>query len=150
MPIVRPAVNGRELVMAGWGLVPFWMKPEQMGKQAYSTINARDGPHPDGSHLSRALQKAALPGARERLVRVAEDRRQDEEAPPLPAGATPFAFAGVWDTWKGDGKTRSRRVLDRDHLTSTQHGPYHDRMPVVLEESQFEDWMRGPPELAAR
>ena len=25
---------------------------------------------------------------------------------------------------------------------------YHDRMPVVLEESQFEDWMRGPPELA--
>lgn len=22
-------------------------------------------------------------------------------------------------------------------------------MPVVLEESQFEDWMRGPPELAA-
>ena len=26
---------------------------------------------------------------------------------------------------------------------------YHDRMPLVLEESQFEDWMRGPPELAA-
>ena len=22
-------------------------------------------------------------------------------------------------------------------------------MPVVLEESQFDDWMRGPPELAA-
>ena len=41
MPIVRPAGNGRELVMAGWGL-PFWMKPEQMGRQAYSTINARD------------------------------------------------------------------------------------------------------------
>jgi putative SOS response-associated peptidase YedK len=27
--------------MAGWGLVPFWMKPEQLGKQPYSTINAR-------------------------------------------------------------------------------------------------------------
>ncbi|WP_174826005.1 SOS response-associated peptidase family protein, partial [Reyranella soli] len=26
---------------------------------------------------------------------------------------------------------------------------YHARMPVVLEENQFEDWMRGPPELAA-
>lgn len=25
----------------------------------------------------------------------------------------------------------------------------HDRMPVVLEESQFEDWMRLPPEAAA-
>src|SRR5215475_13245236 len=42
MPIIRPAGNGRELLRAGCGLVPFWMKPEQMGKQAYSTINARD------------------------------------------------------------------------------------------------------------
>jgi putative SOS response-associated peptidase YedK len=39
--IIRPAGNGRELVMAGWGLVPFWLKPEQLGKQPYSTINAR-------------------------------------------------------------------------------------------------------------
>ncbi len=26
---------------------------------------------------------------------------------------------------------------------------YHDRMPLILEESQFEDWMRLPPEDAA-
>jgi putative SOS response-associated peptidase YedK len=26
---------------------------------------------------------------------------------------------------------------------------YHDRMPVILEENQFDDWMRSPPELAA-
>jgi len=26
---------------------------------------------------------------------------------------------------------------------------YHDRMPLVLEEGQFDDWMRGPTELAA-
>jgi putative SOS response-associated peptidase YedK len=25
---------------------------------------------------------------------------------------------------------------------------YHDRMPLVLEEGQFEDWMRGPVEQA--
>jgi putative SOS response-associated peptidase YedK len=41
MPIIRPAGNGRELVMAAWGLVPYWLKPEQLGEQAYSTINAR-------------------------------------------------------------------------------------------------------------
>jgi putative SOS response-associated peptidase YedK len=41
MPIVRPAGNGRELVMAGWGLVPFWLKPEELRKQPYATINAR-------------------------------------------------------------------------------------------------------------
>jgi putative SOS response-associated peptidase YedK len=41
LPIIRPAGNGRELVMAGWGLVPFWLKPQDLGKQPYSTINAR-------------------------------------------------------------------------------------------------------------
>ena len=41
MPIIRPAGNGRELVMAGWGLIPFWLKKESLGKQPYSTINAR-------------------------------------------------------------------------------------------------------------
>jgi SOS response associated peptidase (SRAP) len=33
MPIIRPAGNGRELVIAGWGLVPFWLKPEQLGQK---------------------------------------------------------------------------------------------------------------------
>ena len=41
MPIIRPAGNGRELVLAAWGLVPFWLKPDQLGKQPYATINAR-------------------------------------------------------------------------------------------------------------
>jgi putative SOS response-associated peptidase YedK len=26
---------------------------------------------------------------------------------------------------------------------------YHDRMPLILEERQFDDWMRAPPEIAA-
>ena len=41
MPIIRPAGNGRQLLMAKWGLVPRWTKPESAGKPAYSTINAR-------------------------------------------------------------------------------------------------------------
>src|SRR5215813_8077827 len=41
MPIIRPAGNGRELVMARWGLVPSWSKPEQVLEPSYATINAR-------------------------------------------------------------------------------------------------------------
>lgn len=63
--------------------------------------------------------------------------------------AKPFAFAGVWDVWKGDGQepTTSFSIVTTSPAPSTAQ--YHDRMPVVLEKSQFEDWMRGPPELAA-
>ena len=41
MQIVRPAGNGRKLVVVKWGLVPYWAKPEQSGKPPYVTINAR-------------------------------------------------------------------------------------------------------------
>jgi putative SOS response-associated peptidase YedK len=38
-------------------------------------------------------------------------------------------------------------IVTTDAAPSTQQ--YHDRMPLVLEGSQFEDWMRRPPEVAA-
>ena len=37
MPIIRPAGNGRELAMAGWGLIPYWLKPEDLAKKPFST-----------------------------------------------------------------------------------------------------------------
>ena len=63
--------------------------------------------------------------------------------------ATPFAFGGVYDVWKGDGgmAITSFAIVTTAAAPSTQQ--YHDRMPLVLEESQFDDWMRGPPEMVA-
>jgi putative SOS response-associated peptidase YedK len=51
--------------------------------------------------------------------------------------------------WNADGKSTitSFSIVTTDAAPTTAR--YHDRMPVVLEESQFEDWMRGPPEMAA-
>ena len=38
VPVVRDGLNGRELVLARWGLVPHWSKES---RPKYSTINAR-------------------------------------------------------------------------------------------------------------
>jgi hypothetical protein len=43
------------------------------------------GSHPNRADLSRAVQEAPLHRADERLVRMAEERRKDQEAFPLPA-----------------------------------------------------------------
>ena len=63
--------------------------------------------------------------------------------------SVPFAFGGVYDVWNADGKS----TITSYAIVTTAAAPdtleYHDRMPLVLEESQFDDWMRGPPELAA-
>jgi putative SOS response-associated peptidase YedK len=150
MPIVRPAGNGRELVMAGWGLVPFWMKAQALGRQAYATFNAR-------ADKIQAAPTFREPFRKRRCLVPATgwyewqkiDARTKQPHHFRPK-ARPFAFAGVYDVWKGDGRAAitSFSIVTTEAATST--APYHDRMPMVLEESQFEDWMRAPPAEAAK
>ena len=149
MPIIRPAGNGRELVMAGWGLVPYWLKPEQLGKQPYSTINARD----DRIQTAPAYRE---PFKKRRCLVPASGWYEWQKVTPktkrpfhFQPTAKPFAFAGVYDVWRADGKSAitSFSIVTTSAPPSTAQ--YHDRMPVVLEESQFEDWMRGAVEVAA-
>jgi len=63
--------------------------------------------------------------------------------------AEPFALVGVYDVWKGDGE----RAITSFAIVTTDAAPsvaqYHNRMPVVLEDSQFDDWMRSTPDQAA-
>lgn len=149
MPIVRPAGNGRELLMAGWGLIPFWMKPENLAKQAYSTINARaDRIQTAASYREPFRKRRCLVPASGWYEWQKIDARTKRPHHFQPK-ATPFAFAGVYDVWNADGKSSitSFSIVTTDAAPST--AKVHDRMPVILEESQFEDWMRGPPEIAA-
>jgi putative SOS response-associated peptidase YedK len=145
MPIVRPAGNGRELVMATWGLIPYW---SQDGKTSYSTINAR----------SDRIQTAATyrePFKTRRCLIPTTGWYEWQKRPPMikrpfhfQPKAQPFAFGGVSDRWKGDGREIISFSIVTTAATSST-APYHDRMPLVLDESQFEDWMREPPEQAA-
>jgi putative SOS response-associated peptidase YedK len=149
MPIIRPAGNGRELVMAGWGLIPFWMKPENLAKQAYSTINARSDRIRTAASYREPFKKrrciVPATGWYEWQKIDARTKRPHHFRPK----AGPFAFAGVYDVWNADGKSSitSFSIVTTDAAPTT--AKYHDRMPVILDESQFEDWMRGTPEMAA-
>jgi putative SOS response-associated peptidase YedK len=145
MPIIRPAGNGRELVMAAWGLIPFWAK---VSKPSFSTINARADRVQTAPTYREAFktQRCLIPttGWYEWLKLDVRTKRPFHFQPK----AQPFAFGGVYDWWKGDGKEIiSFSIVTTAASPSTRQ--YHDRMPLVLEEGQFEDWMREPPERAA-
>lgn len=149
MPIVLPAGNGREMVLAGWGLVPFWLKPEQLGKQPYATINAR-------SDRVQSAPTYREPFRKRRCLVPATGWYEWQKTGPktrqpwhFRPAARPFAFAGVYDVWKGDGgkEITSFSIVTTEAAPAT--APYHDRIPLVLEEHQFEDWMRASPGQAA-
>jgi putative SOS response-associated peptidase YedK len=147
MPIVRPAGNGREVLMARWGLVPFWSKPEEAAKPPHSTISARSDriwtapTYREAFKTRRCLVPAT--GWYEWQKIDPKTKRPYHFRPT----ADPFAFGGIYDVWKGGGK-----VITSFSIVTTAAAPsiapYHDRMPLVLDEGQFEDWMREPPERA--
>jgi putative SOS response-associated peptidase YedK len=89
--------------MAGWGLIPFWLKPEHLAKQPYNTINAR-------AETIRTAPTYREPFKTKRCLVPAtgwyEWQKLDaKKKRPIHmwAKATPFALAGVYDVWKGDG-----------------------------------------------
>jgi putative SOS response-associated peptidase YedK len=153
MPIIRPAGNGRELVMAVWPLIPFWTKDikwtRDIKARAYNTINAR-------AKTIRTKPAFKQPFERRRCLVPATGwyewqhlGKRKKRPIHMCAKATPVAFAGVWDFWKGNGGPGVTSFTIVITGAAPSIAQYHERMPVVLEDSQFDEWMRGTPDQAA-
>jgi len=135
---VRLGADGvRELVPLRWGLVPAWSKGPD---SRYSMINARAETVADKPAYRHAFRRrrclipsegfyewrAGPTGKQPCLI-----RRRD---------SAPFAMAGLWESWQGDGgelQTCTILVTAANDLIAQ----IHDRMPVVLDQSDFPAWL---------
>lgn len=138
IPIVRidPRDGERELVMARWGLVPFFLKE----KPKQPMINARaETVHKLPTFREAFARRRALVPATGffEWQQVADGkqpyrfRRQDLE---------PFAFAGLWEFCRiGDDDILSAAIIvgEPNPLIS----PVHDRMPVILGPTDYDRWL---------
>ncbi len=134
----RNALEGvRELVALHWGLIPHWAKEPKTG---YSTINAR---------AETVAEKPAFRNAfRRRRCLIAADgfyewQRTGGPKQPYYLGLNdgePFAFAGIWEHWEGQGETIDSCAII---VTAANElvAPIHDRMPVILDPTDYEAWM---------
>ena len=119
-----------------WGLIPHWAKDASIGNRC---LNARaETIHEKASFREPVRRRRCLIPA----SGFFEWRREGKKRFP-----TYFhfvdnlgAFAGVWENWKdGDTWVRSCSII-----TTTPNAivaPLHDRMPVVLDPSQFGAWL---------
>lgn len=140
MPIVRRkhGDQGNELVIARWGLIPHWAKDKKI---AYSTINARSETAPSKPAFRDAFKKR-------RCLIIADGffewQRDGEEKTPYliqPKAGGPFAFAGLWSTWRPeDGK----EVTSYTIMTTEPNefmAKIHNRMPVILSVDGHDRWL---------
>lgn len=140
-PVIRPddrSPTGRILDELTWGLVPSWAKDPAIGTRL---INAR---------AETVSEKASFRAAfRRRRCLVPADGFYEWQAVPggkqpyrvtLPE-AGPFAFAGLWEHWRGrDGQEiKSFTILTTD--ANAQLRPIHTRMPVILPLEAHRRWL---------
>jgi putative SOS response-associated peptidase YedK len=140
LPVVRVADDGaRRLDLLRWGLVPSWADDVKIGVRM---INARAETAAEKPSFRVALRK------RRCLVPVTgfyewtgekgakqawSFRRVDRRA---------FAFAGLWESWRG--ADAEKPVETFTILTTSANelvAPVHDRMPVIVDPSNFALWL---------
>jgi putative SOS response-associated peptidase YedK len=139
VPAVRvdPDRRVRELSLFLWGLVPSWADDPSIGNKM---INARAETVAEKPAFRHAFKS-------KRCLVVADGfyewRKFDRNKQPYfirMKDERPFAFAGLWEYWERDtGALQSCTIITTE--PNDLVAPIHDRMPVILPESDYDLWL---------
>ena len=138
VPVVIAAPEGRRAGPMRWGLVPHWAESPKVGARM---INARS----ESVLQKRAYRESFL--ARRCLVPA--DGFYEWEA--RASGKQPywihrpgsglFAMAGIWAMWRLPAGSRLASFSILTRAAPPALGWLHDRVPVILPEAVWDDWL---------
>ena len=127
-----------------WGLVPSWAKDESVGNRM---INARAESLLEKPAFKRALAKRRCLIPADAFYEWKKPEGKGRHKQPYAfrlKGDRPFAFAGLWEAWR-DPQHEDRPPLFTTTIITGQPNalvaPVHDRMPVILPEAAYRDWL---------
>jgi putative SOS response-associated peptidase YedK len=140
--VATVTVNGekmqRQFQFMRWGLIPSWAKDMKIGNH---TINARS---------ETVAEKPAFRSAikHRRCLIIADGfyewQPQGKKKQPYyfqMANNEPFAIAGLWENWESK---EGENIVSCSIITTAANEtvqPVHDRMPVILPEDVWEQWL---------
>ena len=143
-----PVVPNREelqLEQFRWGLIPFWAKDPGIGNRL---INARAETLAEKPSFRAAYSR--------RRCLILADGFYEWQSRPGKKGKTPFyvrlesqepfAFAGLWDTWRSPDGSRIPSCTIITTRPNELVAPIHNRMPVILQSDSYSQWL-DPTEL---
>jgi len=124
-----------------WGLVPSWAKDPRVGDRM---INARAESLAEKPAYERAfrLHRCVVPAEG-----FYEWQRRGRNKQPMfvhRRDGEPMAFAGLWAAWRDGHEPDGDWLRSCAIVTAAANdvlAPIHDRMPVVLEERDWDAWL---------
>src|ERR1700681_4055168 len=130
------------------GLVPWWWK--KTAKEAPATFNARAESVADKPMFRDSFKKrrCLIPASGYYEWKTTPEGKQPYYF--TRRDGQPITIAGLWSDWKdkatGDDLKSTTMVITEPNKFVAE---FHDRMPVILETKDFEQWERGDVEDAA-
>ena len=128
----------RQGVLMRWGLIPYWAKDTSLGNRM---INARAETVAEKPAFRDALRKKRCLILADGFYEWQRTRSAKRPMRAVMRSGEPFAFAGLWSTWRG---TKGNRISSCSIITTVANDllrPIHDRMPVILPKGQEEFWL---------
>ena len=132
----------RRLERLHWGLVPFWAKDL---RGASRLINARAETVAQKPSFRSAFKYRRCLILADGFYEWRGDKGSKQPYFITMPSNRPFAFAGLWETWKGkdasddDPVYKSCTILTMAASEAVKN--IHHRMPVILNPEVYEDWM---------
>jgi len=141
--MVRQTTQGRDALLARWGLVPYWASDPSIGHRLANARGDTVASKPafrDAFAQRRALLPADLfyewqSIAGQKTKQPWCIRRPDNE---------PFAFGAIWEQWTPRNALANSSLISCAIITTEPNDvtrPIHDRMPVILESTDFDAWL---------
>ena len=137
------AVVGGESRRGGymrWGLIPSWAKDKSIGNRM---INARAATVAEKPSFRNALRHRRCLILADGYYEWQKIGRQRIPMRIVMRSGEPFAFAGLWETWRDPQGT----VIPSCTIITTSANdtlrPIHDRMPVILPRDAEDFWLDG-------
>jgi putative SOS response-associated peptidase YedK len=126
----------RKLEMLCWGLIPSWAKDPAIGNKM---INARAETVSEKPSFRSAFKKR-------RCLILADGfyewKKTDDGKQPYHIkmqDGSPFAFAGLWETWQNGEEIRSCTIITTE--ANGLMNEIHHRMPVILPPEDYGMWL---------
>ena len=134
IPVIIP--GSRILTTFRWGLIPFWAKDKKIG---YKMINARSE-----TLIDKPIFKSILKNKRCLVLASGFYEWDNKKHPHLfqIKNKKIIAFAGFWDEW--EDKETNNKIKTCTIITCEPNkfmNRFHDRMPVILKEKEFNIWL---------
>lgn len=136
MPVIKESGNKRQVEIMHWGI------PRMIGKDLVKEIiNTRADKAFSGFWKKQVMQHRVLVPA----SFFYEWKKVDGSKTPYlikPKDEDIFAFAGIWNSWKDkEGhEFNAYSIMTTD--PNAEMKAIHDRMPVILHQDEYEDWLQ--------